>query len=242
MLISSEHLVSRLSDPRKFPAMKKWLERVGEVEHIVVYLRRQDELFTSLYSTHIKSGSTKRFVWTSPPVKNASFNHRAMLERWIETFPSARFSVQAYEPHRFENGNLVDDFLHLLDLPGERPPEPSSKNLSLDPEGLAVLRGFNVLTGRFVGRREAGRARALVIKALSEGDSGERVSLSEDEATQMLAAFEEVNQWLSEQFTPGHPFFDTHVESGQEHRGLPRVSGFRVVRRLLRGFSRPYVR
>lgn len=243
MLISSEHLVSRMHEPQRVPAMRQWLEQFGRVEHIVVYLRRQDELFPSLYSTQVKSGSSEKFEWNRPPRRHRSFNHKVMLEPWLDTFADVRFSVRPYESDRFENGNLIDDFLHLLGVTKGRPPDPPKKNLSLDPEALAVLRVFNGLAGKIVQPRKIRNIRAIMIRILSAGDNGERLSLSEEEARMMLAAFADGNRWLSERFTQDdRPFFENGIATNQEHRGLPRVGFLRFVRRVCRGMLYFYVR
>ena len=60
MVLSSEHLTSRLSEPAELERLKNLLEPMGRVE-VVLYLRPQEELVASSYSTTIRLGSTQKF-------------------------------------------------------------------------------------------------------------------------------------------------------------------------------------
>ncbi len=61
LIISSEYLSSRMDNPDELERLKAFLNQFSEDITVIVYLRRQDKFFESLYSTAIKKGHIMDF-------------------------------------------------------------------------------------------------------------------------------------------------------------------------------------
>ena len=79
LLISSEHLSSRLNKDKEIHQLYQFLSSFSEQIEVLIYLRRQDSFFESLYSTAIKSGNT--FEFSVPPIgsERDDFHYDTML-------------------------------------------------------------------------------------------------------------------------------------------------------------------
>ena len=92
LLLSSEHLSSRLHD-EDVAALRALLAPFAETIDVVIYLRRQDELLLSLYSTYVKSGGKNDIGWLAG-VSWLDFD--AYLQRWENAFGRERITVRRY--------------------------------------------------------------------------------------------------------------------------------------------------
>lgn len=84
---------------------------------VVVYLRRQDELEVARWLQGFKRG-------TAGSQSRAPFDpyrlwrdYRAVLEDWMAVFGDHALTVRIYDRIDFPDGDIVQDFLRLLDLP-----------------------------------------------------------------------------------------------------------------------------
>src|SRR5262249_55186398 len=89
MILSSEHCSSRLLFPDGIARLHDLLSPLGLVE-IVVYLRRQAEMWTSHYSTTVKSRSTKPIQLPTPNEKKVLLDYEGLCARWADAFGSDR--------------------------------------------------------------------------------------------------------------------------------------------------------
>ena len=232
MILSSEHLASRVTRTEQIGKLRRWLEHFGEVQRIVVFLRRQDELWYSLYSTRVKSGASVRFSTRGPSVDNHIFNHRLMLEPWIDVFADTPMTALAFESEHFRSGSVVAVFLETLGIGQMALRMPDAKNLSLDPEALEILRRFNSVANRVVGRDRLRWVRASLIRWLSRGDDGNRLQLGSAQARAVLENFVDCNSWLAGRFCDGEPFFRYGPPVHQVGKGLPELTPAQVFRRI----------
>jgi len=235
MLISNEHLATRVLDIGNLQLLKEWLEQFGTVDRVVVYLRRQDELVASLYSTKLKSGSTDKFEAGRMNLTRPLLDHKRIIERWSSVFPKDTFCVYPYESSRYQSEDIVDVFLSRLGLPPDRPISKKIKNVSLDPEALAILLKFNKAVNRLVHPFKARRVRGALVRLLECVDSGERIRLSEQEAFYMAEVFATTNAWLAHEFGGAQEFFQWDVKPGTKHQGISNVGAMRTFVRIGKG-------
>jgi hypothetical protein len=141
MLLSSEHMSSRLGDPH-IATLRDMLAPLAQVIDVVVYLRRQDDLLLSLLSTHIKSGGTNGLDWLAGIFWLDYDEH---LARWERVFGPEHLTVRRFPP---ENGSIVEDFLAAARLPAiGHGSAPARLNRSLDARNLQLLRAINERIG-----------------------------------------------------------------------------------------------
>ena len=121
---------------------------------IVVYLRRQDALAASLYGELLYQGkyaplTGEEFSYTN--VKDiyrqkgarhslSDFDYSRLLEPWSAVFGDENIIVRPFERSQLVDGDVVADFLSLIDCPMDRLTPVPHVNVSLDHFQMEFLR------------------------------------------------------------------------------------------------------
>jgi hypothetical protein len=149
VVISSEYFV--LADPKQVAATRKFLDELGAAStRIVLYLRRHDEWFESLFNQALKTVDGASYEMdirdyvlrilggSNPPVR-----YLKTIDRWAKAFGEESMAVRPFERAQFRNGDLVADFLGVIDPDLKLPAAaaPLRQNESLDG-GRAYLIGL----------------------------------------------------------------------------------------------------
>ena len=80
LVISSEHLSSRFNKAEEIKRLYGFLSSFAEEIEVIVYLRRQDSFYESLYSTAIKSGNIFEFSLPVDGKERHDFQYHSMLD------------------------------------------------------------------------------------------------------------------------------------------------------------------
>jgi len=112
---------------------------------VVVYLRRHDCWWESLYNQSLKMVRAPKypkgieaFITHQKRVSNIG-NFKALLERWAQAFGKENLIVRPYETRSLKNG-IVADFLQVIDYVNHDSIKSSKKiNASLSKHANAVL-------------------------------------------------------------------------------------------------------
>lgn len=118
VLLSAEHFSSRCSRPER-------IERLGEMlgdrdVEIILYVRPQQELLLSAYSTFLKSGGKKTLEelcqrqWLKPGA--IYFNYFRMASRWWEVFGRDKVTLRIFQKPHLVEGDIYRDFIATLGL------------------------------------------------------------------------------------------------------------------------------
>jgi hypothetical protein len=117
VVFSNEHLHSNLLSIGEVKRLKSLLENwVSEVK-VIVYLRRQDLLAQSLYSTRLKGGEV---LGSQPIVPSTAYpapyyyQYHQILENYASAFGKENILVRIFEKDKLIKGDLLDDFFSLL--------------------------------------------------------------------------------------------------------------------------------
>lgn len=148
VIVSSEHLHSRLTSIFEIQKLGSFLLSVFDDVQIVAYIRDQCKKFPSHYSTRIKSGGTLSFrkafneyLSGRCDYYDISFNH------WVSTFGKDALSVQVFDRKSFYQGELIQDFLNQTDIkldPAKLRGLKSYVNSSLSKNACVFLRFLNI--------------------------------------------------------------------------------------------------
>lgn len=150
-LFSNEHCHSRLFEAGEVARLKTLLDPLFDEVKVLVYLRRQDLLAVSLYSTLLKAGvSSDEVLVTRPiaalpqhaPEQDLYYDYQALLARWAAVFGDDALIVRRFEPASLVGGDIVADFCDAVGLPAPSR-EPARANESLRPEFQDYLRLLN---------------------------------------------------------------------------------------------------
>jgi hypothetical protein len=91
-IFSNEHCHSRLTHVGEVACLKALLDEFFDDVQICVYLRRQDQLAVSSYSTHLKAGGVSRNILPRTSAEDPYFNYDKSLSLWESAFGAAGIS------------------------------------------------------------------------------------------------------------------------------------------------------
>lgn len=227
VLISSEHLSSRLRSQSDLMNLKKWIEKFGEVEKIIIYLRKQDDYLLSSFSTSVKSGRTDPF--RIPKLHGAlhRYDYKYFLSLWMDVFGRDVICVRVFEKKQFYQKNLISDFYSRLNVPSNEfllnvNDAVNFKNKSLDVDAVSFLLMFNVwMDGKHFGFSEKKLLRSKLVLYLEENWSfKKKMCLGEAKSRAFLKRYESSNTWVAKEFFGRDALF-LNIEKGMRDESLP---------------------
>jgi len=126
----------------EFAALRVILEPHFDPIEIVVYLRRQDQHYASLYSEALRIGQ----IMPPQPVReifgrSTYYDYDVLLDRWAAHFPEATITPRIFERPLSGHFDAVEDLFEVIGCPV--PPLPNDKitqsNISINPSGQKML-------------------------------------------------------------------------------------------------------
>ena len=172
LLLSNEHLSSRLREEEEVAALRVLVERAagGPAEwRVVLYHRRQDEMIQSIHAMRVLGGATAPFRLAARP-DDPRLDPRAILGHYARVFGEVAVAVRVFDRARLVGGDAVADLFSLLGVdPGEAGfAQPPRANVSLGGAALELLRLLNahVPTTRDGARNPARAALVAALRAL----------------------------------------------------------------------------
>lgn len=143
VIMSNEHLHSRLTDPDEIKNLKDLLSDIFEEIVVVCYIREQLELAVSHYSTMIKSGGTSVFSLPLNSALHHYYDFDGMLSKW-EGAGFSNIICREFSRSKLKKGDILFDFLDAIDLGvNSELVKIEEKNQSLGWMELAFLREIN---------------------------------------------------------------------------------------------------
>lgn len=206
LLISNEHLSSRLSVPAELQTVRGLLEQAcGQVTawQIIHYVRRQDEMIHSMYSTTVKSGGSKPFRLPHG-LRDPRLNPLIVLDLWAGQFGAENITVRVFDRRELRGGDVVQD---LMALAGVEDAADTSifaavpeKNPRLGGQALEFLRRFNEHVPAFDAEGINAERRG-VVRALEALPDRDPVQLAEPAAMEaFLARFDQINAEVARRY------------------------------------------
>ena len=209
LLLSSEHCAARLRTVEEVQRLKTIVETVGGDVTVLIYLRRQDEFLTSIYSTAIRSGHTERFRVPTGPRLHRRYDYRGLLELWSGVFGRAAIKPRLFQPRAWVGGQLLTDFCHAGGLDVTEYPAPL-RNESMSGEALELLRLINTASG--VGRDRS------TIRAAIKVTKGPKLSIDSEKRRAFMRHFDEGNRWVAETFFGRSRLFEEVPDGLPDHQ------------------------
>jgi hypothetical protein len=146
VVVSSEHLHSRLHNISNIELLKSIFSPYFDVIKIIVYLRRQDLVAVSLYSTACKAGEYRSEVFPQQSIHSEQyFKYEELINMWSRVFGKDNILARVFEKKYFFNNNLVDDFFHEISVDHKKLNLVIPENLNVSVTGTTqlVLSKFN---------------------------------------------------------------------------------------------------
>lgn len=212
-VFSSEHFHSRVREESQFSWLRNFFLSRFQSVHFVCYLRPQDDLLTSLYSTTLRNGSARSLESFQRAVQKDDyyFNYEAMLERWTDAFPSATFSVREYQASSVEDWDVVSDFFEVAQLPssGHDPGKPVLReNRRFSTVQIGLFRILNLFLRRNKSRSHLSQQGlwTAILRAIEQSNALSRMGTSRRVLHTLQAKYREGNLRISEEYGI-HPSF-----------------------------------
>ncbi|WP_395342507.1 hypothetical protein PN836_001105 [Ningiella sp. W23] len=205
VVMSNEWLHSRLQATNEFSKLKLLLSSIFESIQVHMYIRKQDDVACSLYSTAMKSGQS--FPFPIPYGKPYYYNYNSIFDNWSKAFGMANVFVHIYEKGCLEHGDVVHDFCKVIGLEDlSHFTMPTLENTAFTDEGLKVIREFNKSNQ---GMPE--NLRKLKMAELSEKFKGSNSLLDKhkDELAGFVEKYAEDNQLLANKLGRAKLFEDS---------------------------------
>lgn len=225
VIISSEHFHSRVVHQEEIIKLKLLLEDFFSDIQVVVYLRPQVDVATSLYSTAVRAGETRdftEFVHSHCTPTNYYYNYADLLKKWGEAFGCSSLVVKIFEKDSLFEGSVVQDFLHVCGILDQSSLVfPSKVNESLTTVGQELLRlsndakkkaGLNSLTP-FPGLPEF----------VEENLTGKGCSLGNEEAKKLQEQFAKINESVAKDWFSRDVLFDASITQIEKRNLDPLV-------------------
>lgn len=204
VVMSSEHLQSRLREPAAIRALSDYLQARFSDIRIILYIRDPLDTVVSLYSTAVKSGSRLAELPLSPPNLWANIvNHKATIQRWQANLAPADLKLRLFQKDDFVRGDLLADFISAAELPALDYKRPKRANESLDRLGLELLRRLNRDIPVILPDGTANPQRGNIKTVFEAHFNGGAPFLPSAEAVAAYdAGFAESNDWVRQAFFP----------------------------------------
>lgn len=144
-VIMSDEALYSLSDD-SIRRLRALAERIADRVRVIVYLRRQDDHLVSRYQQAVKTGAVETLEEFARLDHVPTYDYAARLASWQEVMEPDRLVVRRFEPSRFGEGGLYQDFLDAAEIkaPLERFKPVESQNESLDADAVEMLRILNL--------------------------------------------------------------------------------------------------
>lgn len=213
LILSAEHFTSRMKPPAvsAFLAMLRDMKCFDAIS-AVFFVRAQDELAISSFSTSLKFGRREWFATQHISPKNPYFNHFAAAEMWASELGEGAVVVRPYARGATDVPAEFMSVLGISDMSAYDLPRQMNESLSL--EQARILHAVNQFLPspnagggkeRPAPNQQAQRLRNVIVQAISQPSALPfKTSLFNCLSPQQLAAihlaFEPANKSLSQKY------------------------------------------
>jgi len=210
-VVSSEHFHSRLFHSHEIQRLRDFLEPYVERFEIVLYLRRQDRMAVSLYSTLVKAGQTNPKVF--PAIKNAKlpyyYDYEAIHAQWAGVFGAEAVRIRLFDRNELLNGDLIEDFCDVAGLSLTDKARPPVVNESLNQAGIDFLLSVNRQLPEFIDGKP-NPLRKMLSRRISNICRGKCEPVTRHQAEEFYSVFRNGNERLRALVLPDResPLFD----------------------------------
>lgn len=140
VIFSSEHLPAKLRNEDGTRLLREFLGAWFDDYRVVLYLRRQDEVAVSGFTTVLRSGRIRDSVLPEPSARD---DFLQILLRFGAAFGCESLVPRLFARDVFHDGDLLADFCQTIGLPVMVNRPPAELNASLKPAAQEFLRRLN---------------------------------------------------------------------------------------------------
>lgn len=212
-VFSEEHCHSRITTKESVERLRDFLREFFDEIQIFIYLRRQDRLASSYYSSRLFGGK-----YDENPLLDAGaayFDFRSILNLWSDAFGKDRIHVAIYDEVRRTGRSIIENFSRFTGIPLSDRSNGVLTNQSISNAARSVLLHLNA---RQDDEKELSHAaRMLVYRVYSETE-GDVFRPTRSKAREFYDSFFETNDWVRKNYFPDlDQLFDDDFDDYPEH-------------------------
>ncbi len=212
VIISSEHFSSLLNQPDEMEILRHFLHKWFANIKVVLYLRRQDSLTVSTYSTVCRAGIVSGNILPNPSKLRPFVNYQNLLNKWSSFFGEENIHPALFEKTMLYNNDLLSDFIHRCGLPANLNfVIPENKNESLSETAQEVAQLFNhkfPVGSTDITLKELQKIRKELIENVNNKYPGPGKKPLRHEAEAFYKHFEESNNRVARRWFGREKLFD----------------------------------
>ena len=199
VIFSCEMLGQQLLTENSVVRLKKLLLPFFSDFIIVTYLRRQDEVAVSKYSTSLRNGELHKSLLSG------ALDYHHVLSIWSEVFGYGAIRPRLYQKSPVEYWDLIEDFISTASLPLSTNVD-ESENINSSLNGAAQIflcklaKQIKIESPELVFKKIFGYG--ILRKSLNEQFSGVGLLPTRIEAYEYFAAFRESNELVRKIWFP----------------------------------------
>ena len=201
LLISSEHLHSKLTGVEEVQLVKKFLDEFVETYKIIVYIRPQHEMAVSNFSTLCKTGGTKKIVLPKIQEKSTYYNLETLLNRWAEVFGFDNIIVRIFSRKEFHEEDIKKDFVKILGLDWNNFEDVENSNESINSNAQRFLLELNKFLPLWIDNKK-NNLRGNLDVLVSQNREGQGLMPTSDQAEDFFRIFSNSNEKVREKWFP----------------------------------------
>ena len=212
LLLSSEHLSSRVGDESEIRKLLSLFISLDYQPKIIIYLRRQDEMLLSTYSTWVKCGATEELNHNA--YKKKRYDFLSQLKLWENCVGPEQIIVGLFHKKRLYNGDLIQDFCQKININHKQYEIPKfNLNKSLSAIQLAFLKDFNKNIPELIDGKK-NMFRGDVITALEGMVDTTKATLPDNIRQEIQEYFKKDNDTIKNNYYPDMegPLFPLSIE------------------------------
>ncbi len=197
--------------------------------HVVVYLRRQDNIIMASYNQQIKAGPQKRRIDLIYRNQIARFDYLRILEPWESSLGADKIIVRPYEQKQFYGQDVRRDFMqHVFGLEIDERYEFRSGN-SNPRLSLATSEYKRMINNLVTDPQQNARFNQLLMQYSAEHESdsqgvySEQSVLSPEQRLEILDAARETSEQIARRFLhceDGRLFRDAEPDPDSPWQGI----------------------
>lgn len=199
IIISNEWLHSRVRNQNEFERLKQLLLKVSDNIQVIMYVRRQDKMAVSLYSTALKAGKCHPFSFPAVSSKKSLpyyYDFFSIYKNWVSLVGGELVTVRGFDKKFLYKGDVVKDFINEVGLDEKGFVYMNDDNLSLTLLGTKVLRVVNYFIFPFENKLSHRFKRNIRYKVASYFPGKLSIDLNSKEAKLFFGNFYECNRDL----------------------------------------------
>lgn len=215
-IFCSEHCHSRLSSTNEVAMLRDFLAPFFDEIKVCVYLRRQDHVAVSLYSTRLKSGDASASILPESGGREQYYNYDRFLALWEDAFGAQNMHVRLFDRAELAGGSVVSDFLNHWGIVSDTFVDVPDINASLQPIAQEFMRRANVQF-KALGSRSPAFGRGPLAARLEAAYSGKGARPARAAAEAFYDRFRESNEAVRRRYFADRPgLFDEDFSSYPE--------------------------